>query len=359
MAEVSAAGASALRAVVGPATSCGIGATIDVDRLSVVALAPDGSRVEDRTVWTDVRAVSPHEAVDRTAALVTEVRGALGTHQSRLCVGVAGLVRLADGTVVTAPNLGWREVPLAAMLAERLGGSAGPICVENEGNLAAVAEAAVRGPACEDLVVLSGGVGLGGGVYSGGRTLHGKEGFAGELGHLKVDPQGNRCGCGRTGCWETKVGLRALLTAAADPDDPVHDPAAALTVRLAEVDRRAELGDVRTLSALHQVGGWLGVGAAALVNVVDPGVIVLSGYFVPLGRWLLEPMRDELTAGAIAPQAGGCRVELSTLGIDAVARGGALTALHSEAGAGRAEAQQTEEPDIAGLIATPSIGGTS
>jgi predicted NBD/HSP70 family sugar kinase len=125
------------------------------------------------------------------------------------------------------------------------------------------------------------------------------------------------------------VGLSALLAEAAAPDDPVRDPSLDLDDRLAELNRRADLGDARTLSALHGVGSWLGTGASILVNILNPGVVILGGYLAAVGRWLAEPVAAELAARVIAPRAGGCRVELSTLGFTAAVRGGAQVALES------------------------------
>ncbi|MGH2217492.1 ROK family protein, partial [Enterococcus faecalis] len=92
-----------------------------------------------------------------------------------------------------------------------------------------------------------------------------------------------------------------LLRAAADPGDPVHDPGRDLETRLAEVARRAEDGDLRTLAALEQVGRSLGTGTAVLVNLFNPGVVILGGYFAVLGRFLLEPLLAELQARVLGP----------------------------------------------------------
>jgi predicted NBD/HSP70 family sugar kinase len=146
---------------------------------------------------------------------------------------------------------------------------------------------------------------------------------------MPVDPAGRRCGCGRTGCWETVVGFAALLADVADPDDPVRDPNLDLDGRLAEINRRARLGDGRTLAALRHVGQWLGIGASILVNVLNPAVLVLGGYLAAVGGWLRGPLEAELSARVIAPDAGGCRVALSTLGFTAAVRGGAHVALES------------------------------
>ena len=123
------------------------------------------------------------------------------------------------------------------------------------------------------------------------------------------------------------VGLSRLLDLAADPDDPVRAPALALEARLAELNRRAELGDDRTLNALQQVAHGLGVGAAMLCNALNPGVIVLSGYFAEVGPWLKDVVEAELADGVLAPGAGGTTVALSTLGFTAAVRGGATVAL--------------------------------
>ena len=110
---------------------------------------------------------------------------------------------------------------------------------------------------------------------------------------------------------------------AADPDDPVRDPALHVDERLAELNRRADLGDTRTLDALAQVAGWLGAGAAVLVNALNPAAIVLSGYFAAVGEHLRPTLETRLRAGVLAPDAGGTRIELSTLGFTASVRGGA------------------------------------
>ena len=260
------------------------------------------------------------ELINRTEA---DVRAA-GAETVGVAVGVAGLLDRTRDVLTVGPNLGWRDVPVGAELRGRLG-AAYPVLVDNEGNLAAMAEAVPGDPARQDVLVIFGEVGVGGGIVADGRLLRGRQGYAGEFGHMIVQPGGRRCGCGRVGCWETVVGLRALLDAAADPDDPVRDPALVLDDRLAEINRRADLGDTRTLAALDQVGGWLGTGAAILANAINPGAVVLSGYFAEVGHRMRPAIEEQLIAGVLAPQAGGTRVELSTLGFTAAVRGGAAS----------------------------------
>jgi predicted NBD/HSP70 family sugar kinase len=201
--------------------------------------------------------------------------------------------------------------------------------IDNEGNLAAAAEATPGAPERQDILVLFGETGIAGGIVADGRLLRGRRGYAGEFGHLTVQPDGRTCGCGRTGCWETVSGLQALLELVADPHDPVRDPATALEDRLAEISRRAEAGDARTLAALEQVGTWVGRGAAVLANALNPAAIVLSGYYAAVGEHLRPAVERELHAGVLADDAGGTRVEVSALGFGAAVRGGALASLET------------------------------
>lgn len=310
---------------------CGLGAEISVNHVSAVALDLRGRVVAEHRESLDASGLSVDEVLDRLVALVARTEDearAAGAQIVGLGVGVAGLLDRGRDVLTLGPNLGWRDVPLGAELRGRLG-AAYPVLLDNEGNLAATAEAQPGDPTRQDLLVLYGEVGLGGGIVADGRLLRGRQGYAGEIGHMIVDPGGRRCGCGRIGCWETVCGLRALLGAVADPDDPVRDPSLSLDDRLAEIDRRARLGDARTVAALDQVGGWLGIGAAILTNALNPGAIVLSGYFAHLGRHLRPAMEQQLAAGVVAPHVGGTQVVVSTLGFAAAVRGGAAVVLES------------------------------
>lgn len=311
----------------------GIGAEINVDHIATMAVDLAGAPVSEARRGLDTRRLEPAEVVDE---LVHLVQGMLDDAADRgatpvaVTVGVAGLVDAGRSVVTLAPNLAWRDLPLAELARDRLGGDlASVVQVDNEANLAAIAEVDPADPDRDVMLVIFGEVGVGGGVVADGRLLRGQHGHAGEFGHMIVDPQGRRCGCGRVGCWETVIGLRALLDAATDPDDPVRNPSLSLEERLGAIADRARRGDTRTLAALQQVGGWLGTGAAALVNALDPGVVVLSGYFAALGQWLRPAVEAQLEAGVLAPRSGGTRVVLSGLGPTAAVRGAALVSLES------------------------------
>ncbi|MEI7058364.1 ROK family transcriptional regulator [Nocardioides sp. CCNWLW239] len=315
---------------------CGVGAEINVDHLAVVAVDLAGSVIAEARRGIDGRSLPAEEVLAELAGLVAdalaEARGA-GSTVAGITVGVAGLVDATTELVTLAPNLGWRDIDVTADVRRRLADAPGvvgpvpPVRVANEATLAATAELDPADADRADMVVLYGEVGLGGAIVSGGRVAPGRHGWAGEIGHLPLDPRGRRCGCGRTGCWETVVGLRALLESATDPDDPIRDPALTLEERLATLVERARLADGRTLAALDEVGSWLGTGAAVLVNTLNPGTVVLSGYFAALGEWLRPAVESRLAADVLAPRAGGTRVSVSAYGPTAAVRGGALVSL--------------------------------
>jgi predicted NBD/HSP70 family sugar kinase len=312
---------------------CGVGVEVNADYVSAVALDLRDEVILERRLPMDVAASGVEHSLDAAAKLVSEAieaGEASGAITAGVTVTAPALVETTPGVLTFAPNLGWRHVPIADDLAARLGRPGFPIQVDNDANLGALGEyydgAAAGTP---DLVYLTGDVGVGSGVIAGGQLLRGAEGFSGEVGHMPLEPDGHLCSCGRRGCWETMVGLSALLRLATTPDDPLRDPSLDLEQRLAEIERRARGNDARTLDALLQIGSSLGLGASILVNVFNPRVLVLGGYFAQLGTYLLEPMMRELRARVVAPECGGCRVDLSTLGFTAASRGGAHVALEA------------------------------
>jgi predicted NBD/HSP70 family sugar kinase len=310
-------------------TYVSLGAEISVDYVSVLAMNLPGDPVAERRVPLDTSRLTPEQILARLAALTRSVLDSLADDVVvvGLTVAIPGLVETVSGIVHAAPNLGWREVPVAALLHELLDDPGIEIALDNEANLAALAERELRGTdAPDDFILLTGGAGIGGGLVTAGQLLRGTAGFAGEVGHIQVTPTGVTCRCGRRGCWETVVGLNALLAAAAGPDDVVRDPSVDLDERLAELRTRAEQGDPRTLEAIAAVGVALASGAGTLLNVFNPRLLVLGGYFAVLRPWIEPGLREALDGEVFAPRSGGCRVEFSRLGYSAAVRGGAIAA---------------------------------
>ncbi|MET9255399.1 ROK family transcriptional regulator [Streptomyces sp. NPDC003717] len=309
----------------------GIGAEISTSYLRVVALGLDGAVAFERRTALAAGRAGAETVLDLAAAAVRDCLSALGASGARavgLTVAAPGVVDAGRGTVLFAPALGWRDVPVAGGLRNRLGAAAPDIAVENDAKAGAIAEyLRVRGDDVHDLVCVTGERGIGAGIVSGGRLLRGAAGFAGEVGHMPLGSGARACVCGRRGCWETVVGLDALLSEAADGTDRVRDDAVPLEDRLAELRRRAEAGDPRTGRALDGVAAGLGVGIALLADVLNPAVVTLGGYFSHLGDLMLDGVRAAVRDRVMAPDGGGCQVDLSELGFGAAARGGAQLAL--------------------------------
>jgi predicted NBD/HSP70 family sugar kinase len=311
-----------------PRSVCGIGLDIHVDHVGAAVTDLSGGVLFRRRVACDVPNLDPERVLDQLAALASDALSvvvASGGYPAGVTVSVPGLADIDAGVIRFAPRLRWREVPVADALAARTGMALGDIAVDNDANLGAMAEHATL--PVSDLVYVTGDWGIGGGLITGGRLVRGSIGFAGEIGHMSMDPLGPACSCGRRGCWETQVGLGALLHACADPDDPVRDPTLDLDERMTIVRARAERGDQRTLHALHQIGSALGAGVSIVVNLLNPAVVVLGGYFAALPEWLVEPVRNEVAARVLAPGAGGARVVGSQLGFTSATTGGALASL--------------------------------
>ena len=235
-------------------------------------------------------------------------------------VAVAGVVRRTDGMVSRAPNLGWRDVPLGAKLADALDLDV-PVHVANEADLGAIAElrrGAARG--ADDLLLIWGEVGVGGGIIVDGKPLTGVSGYAGEVGHVPVNPEGRVCGCGSVGCWETEVGEGALLRLAGRAPDGGPD-------EVDDVLRLAAEGDATALEALAGVGHWLGVGLAGFVNLFNPRVIVLGGLLARVHPYIDRALDAQLDGMALSGPRRVARVAPAALGIDALIIGAAELAL--------------------------------
>ncbi|MZD08217.1 ROK family protein [Streptomyces sp. SID5785] len=310
---------------------CGLGVEINVDYLSLIALDLRGEVVAEQHTPFDVRGSCAGTVLDRMAGTIRHTCDTLrarGTRPAGVTVAAPGVIETGSGVVSYAPNIGWRDVAVVTGLRDRLGAGGPAVLLENDAKLGAVAEYAVAAAAdIHDLIYVTGETGVGGGIISDGRLLRGAAGFAGEIGHMPLDPGGETCVCGRSGCWETMVGLSALLRGAAAPDDPVRDPTVDLVQRLAELRRRADEGDHATLVSLERIADGLALGAGLLADVLNPRAVVLGGYFVHFGDHLIDRVRAEFARRVMAPDAGGCEVMLSTLGFSAAARGGAHLAL--------------------------------
>jgi predicted NBD/HSP70 family sugar kinase len=229
-------------------------------------------------------------------------------------VAVPGMVRRQDGCVQQAPNLGWRDVPLGAQLADALGL---PVGVGNDADLGMRAEH-VRGSAAgvDDAVYLSGHSGIGAGILAGGVPLGGRAGFAGEVGHTLVHPGGLVCHCGSTGCWETECGEERLFELAG------RQPGGGIA-GVREVVAAAAEGDPAAAAALQEVATWLGRGSANVVNILNPEVVILGGALAEVLLAAPDTVRSAFVHTGLAALVGGTQLVVPALGSDSTLVGAA------------------------------------
>ncbi len=295
------------------ARTVGLGLEVNVDYLAATALDLSG-----RVVLSSQVPVRPAGASSADDALARLARDSMRSLRAAGCtvlgttVAVPGHVDRASGVVVDAPNLHWHDRDVAAELAATLGA---PLWVDNDANCAAAGEAAFGAARGVDHVLyLTGTVGIGAGLVDGGRVQRGAHGLAGEVGHAPLASPERRCACGRLGCWETAVGLDALVreTGLDLPDRAALDPVAVAALVAAGCH-----GDAGVRAGVERLASSLATGLAILAATLDPELVVLGGFFVPLGEWVLPVVTSRLA------EVSGTRVELSTLGLHAASTGAA------------------------------------
>jgi predicted NBD/HSP70 family sugar kinase len=237
-------------------------------------------------------------------------------------VSIPGTVRRSDGGVDHAPNLQWRDEPFARRLAERLDYQL-PIHLGNDADLGALAEH-LRGVgrSSGNLLYLSGKIGVGGGLIVDGRQLAGSAGFAGEIGHMVLDPAGPSCHCGSTGCLETFVGDAALLRFSGRTAIPGRASVAALVA-----DARA--GDLTALGGIRTVGRWLGLGIANVVNLLNPEMVITGGSLADVLELARPEIERQLDRHAMVASRRIVQLRVPGLGRDSSLLGAAELAFQS------------------------------
>jgi glucokinase len=271
--------------------TCGV--DVGGTKIAGAVVDTEGKVLEEHRVEspaTDTEAIE-----DAIAGLVNE----LGSRHRIEAVGVgaAGYISASRSVVMFAPNLAWRDVDLKSELEERVHV---PVVVENDANSAAWGE--FRFGAAEDadeMLLVTVGTGVGGGLVLHGELFRGSFGAAAEIGHLRVVPGGRLCGCGNLGCLEQYGSGSALVRSARDAS---HTPEAAALLAAAGGDPEritgpmitelAQAGDPFALAGLAEIGRWLGEGIASLAAVLDPAVVVIGGGVSDAGDLLLDPIRE-------------------------------------------------------------------
>ena len=271
------------------------------------------------------------ETLEVIARAVEDIRAQAGDVDA-VGLGVPSLVDWDDGVSRWSNHLPLDDLPLRALMAERLGL---PVVVDNDGTLAVLAEH--REGAARDsrnAVFLAMGTGIGGGLVLDGNVYRGSHGYAGEFGHLVVDHDGADCpgACPGRGCLEALASGRAIGVAG---ERAARDaPDSALGQRLAEsgavlgqvVTELAHEGDEAARAVLADVGRRLGAGLTGIVNALDPDVVVIGGGAVTAGDLLLDPAREVVAARALPPVARAVRIVPARFGEEAGLLGAGLLA---------------------------------
>lgn len=246
-------------------------------------------------------AQDPDLIVAAVAEMVRELSGAASADGHEVgCVGVAcaGFIDRLGERVIFAPNLAWRDEPVKARVEEAIDL---PVTLENDANAAAWGEFRFgAGRGSDDMLLITLGTGIGGGIVVGDELLRGAQGMGGEVGHMRVMPDGLRCGCGNRGCWEVYASGSALDRQARELVSQGTPHAGALIDRCggdpeqlngAMVTEVARTGDPAAVELFEEIGRWTGEGLASLTAVLDPSLLVVGGGVSAAGDLVLEPTR--------------------------------------------------------------------
>jgi predicted NBD/HSP70 family sugar kinase len=294
---------------------------VDVTQIVTAAVGIGGAVLAREILSVGPDITNPPAVADRVADLVKRVGTASGRSGLPVAIGVSipGTIDRTTRRVAVAPNLEWRDVAFAELLADRLPGC-GSVLIGNDADYAVLAEHR-RGASrqVDDAVFLLGRVGVGAGIIAGGRPLHGRDGHAGEIGHTVVDVTGPPCHCGKHGCVETYVGEGALLRIAGRPQPPTDEATAAVFA-----DARAD--DPAALRAVREVAESLGRAIASLVNTLNPELIMLGGFLSDLFDLARPEIEAALVRFALTAPGRTVRLAQPTFGADAPLLGAAEVA---------------------------------
>jgi glucokinase len=286
--------------------------------------------VDRFTVLTDPS--SPEACVAGVESCIADLEHGSGSVEA-VGVGVASMVDFASGRVVESVNLPLADVPLRDLLQRRFDV---PVVVDNDATAAGIGEWVYgAGVGATDMIMLTLGTGVGGGIISGGRPLRGFSGAAGELGHIILDVDGPECpaNCPSRGCLEAyaagpAMGAAAQVAAELEPGSALgRELAAGRSVNSKLLTRLALDGDAGAVAVLERTGEYLGAGLVTLSNIFDPELFVVGGGAAAAGELILEPARRVLAARALPPARDRVRVVPAALGVDAGFLGAAALAL--------------------------------
>lgn len=295
---------------------------VDLGGTNIVAgaMPVDGSRQYAVRSQLTRAELGADQVVDRMAQMIADViavtaaeTGASPGDFLGVGIGAPGPLDREHGIVIVTPNLGWRNFPLRDAVSQRVGL---PATLDNDANCATVGEwwcGAARGG--RNVVGMTIGTGIGGGLILEGALYHGASDVAGEIGHTTIDSTGRRCKCGNYGCLEAYASGPAIAERAREAlaggessvlRDMVGEDLSRLSART--VYDAAKRDDPVALEVVRETARFLGAGVANLLNIFNPDVVVLAGGVTDAGDALFEPLRAEVRRRAFRPAVEACRI---------------------------------------------------
>ena len=275
-------------------TFMALGLEVNAAHMAVRAIDLSGQVLAEHVVVDDFADSDPAGVLARLARLAADVLDVDAVARARAVGAALALPGLVSGDrLLRAPNLGWRRVRPAERLSAVLAPAGLELRLGNEANYGAITvgrERPAAPPSWPSFIYLSGENGIGAGIVREGRIVTGDNGFAGEIGHIQVDPDGPRCTCGNRGCVERYAGRRLILAASGLPDDARPD----------ELVDAWRAGDERARGAVSRAARALGAGLGAAINLLDIPVVVLGGHLAPLAQVLRPELESELERRVLA-----------------------------------------------------------
>lgn len=297
-----------------------------------VGLVDASGQILSRTMMPLGQERTPATIIAQIAGLVRGLQEKSDGAVSAVGCGVPGIIGDRDGIVFSSPNLpAWKDVPVRDLLAKAVNL---PVVVDNDANLYALGEARFgAGKGHRNLVLLTLGSGIGGGIILDGMVFHGDEGFAGEVGHIVLEPDGALCGCGNRGCWERYAASQAfrLFVERMSASERNGFLAAAkatidgITPEL--VARLADAGDARAIELWRTFGNYLGIGIATLLNVLGVTTFVIGGGISRSFDRFIGAARESILSHTYAHHEAKLLLAKAALGDDAGIIGAACAAV--------------------------------
>ncbi|MBI5030362.1 MAG: ROK family transcriptional regulator [Chloroflexi bacterium] len=318
-----------------PDGACAIGVQMGVDFISVMLADFVAKPIWSKRIVADSN-VEQSLFIKSMGDLIQEaLKQARRKHSKPLGIGVGvpGLVDLQHGKIALAPNLQWHDVPLRDMLVKRFDV---PVFVENDANASALGEYYFGiARQVNDFIFLTADVGVGAGIILGGKLFRGNRGYAGEVGHMSFDPNGELCGCGRRGCWESIVSPRSVIRKIQSTLCQNYTPSLIRDLVQNQIDKitfetilqAADANDRFALETLQDVGRWLGIGIANLVNAFNPELVVLGGALARASTIVTPIIESTVEQNALRQPHESLKIGISAYGSEGCVVGAAAIVL--------------------------------